>query len=175
MGARYLTWIDGEEALVELDQADDGRVTARISGEEREIREIALERRVGSGGAHHILLPDGRGFGGRVISGDKGLHTVILGSHRAEVRAMAERDAWMGDGDLGGDEGAITVAMPGLVVKILVEVGQEVSQGDPVLIVEAMKMENEVKSGRDGVVGVIHVGPGDSVEADAILAEIVDP
>ena len=88
---------------------------------------------------------------------------------------MAERDAWMGDGDLGGDEGAITVAMPGLVVKILVEVGQEVSLGDPVLIVEAMKMENEVKSGRDGVVGVIHVAPGVSVEADAILAEIVDP
>ena len=65
--------------------------------------------------------------------------------------------------------------MPGLVVKLLVEEGQEVSQGDPVLIVEAMKMENEVKAGRDGVVGTIHVAAGDSVEADAILAEIVDP
>ena len=175
MGTRYLTWIDGEEALVELEASEDGHVTARISGEDRETTEMSLERRVGSGGAHHILLPDGRGFGGRVISGDKGQHTVVLGPHRAEVRAMAERDAWMGDGDLGGDEGAITVAMPGLVVKILVELGQEVSQGDPVLIVEAMKMENEVKAGRDGVVGTIHVAAGDSVEADAILAEIVDP
>ncbi|MEC9072747.1 MAG: biotin/lipoyl-containing protein [Myxococcota bacterium] len=175
MGTRYLTWIDGQEALVELDTSDDGQVTARISGEDQETRDITLERRVGSGGAHHILLPDGRGFGGRVISRDKGQQTVVLGSHRVEVRAMAERDAWLGDGDLGGDEGAITVAMPGLVVKLLVDEGQEVSQGDPVLIVEAMKMENEVKAGRDGVVGTIHVAVGDSVEADAILAEIVDP
>ena len=56
----------------------------------------------------------------------------------------------------------------------MVEVGDAVEQGQPVLIIEAMKMENEVKSGREGVVKAIHVKPGQSVEADVVLMEIGD-
>jgi biotin carboxyl carrier protein len=59
-------------------------------------------------------------------------------------------------------------------VKLLVAQGDTVEAGQPVLIVEAMKMENEVKAGRAGVVLKFNVAEGDSVEADAVLAEIGD-
>ena len=64
--------------------------------------------------------------------------------------------------------------MPGKVIKAMVAVGDAVEQGQPVLIIEAMKMENEVKAGREGVVTAIHVSAGQSVEADVVLMEIGD-
>ena len=104
----------------------------------------------------------------------KGEQSVRLGDYRVPVGVVAERDAWMGDGGMSQDEGAVTVVMPGLVVKLLVAEGEAVEAGQPVLIVEAMKMENEVKAGRAGVVVKFNVAEGDSVEADAVLAEIGD-
>ena len=54
--------------------------------------------------------------------------------------------------------------MPGLIVKIPVSEGQEVKKGDVLVILESMKMQNELKSPRDGKVTRIQVKPGDSVE-----------
>ena len=59
--------------------------------------------------------------------------------------------------------------MPGLVVKVQVEVGQEVTAGQPVLVLEAMKMENELKAAGPGVVDQILVKPGQAVEKGAVL------
>ena len=70
-----------------------------------------------------------------------------------------------------GEGGAATIraAMPGLVVKIIAKVGQVVKRGEPVLILEAMKMENEVRSPADGTVQEIRVNERDSVEKGAPL------
>jgi pyruvate carboxylase subunit B len=62
--------------------------------------------------------------------------------------------------------------MPGLVVKIEVEVGDEVRAGQGLVIVEAMKMENELKSEGAGRVAAIHAGVGDAVEKDQILVDL---
>ncbi|ABK42911.1 biotin carboxylase / biotin carboxyl carrier protein [Magnetococcus marinus MC-1] len=59
--------------------------------------------------------------------------------------------------------------MPGLVLKIIVEVGDCVSAGDPVCVLEAMKMENIMRVERDGVVGAIFAKPGQAVESDSII------
>ena len=125
-------------------------------------------------GAFHVLEPSGEAWGGRVTDAGKGEQSVRLGAFRVPVKVVSERDAWMGGGAMDQDDGAVTVAMPGLVVKLLVEVGDAVEAGQPVLIVEAMKMENEVKAGRAGVITCFHVAEGDSVEADAVLAEVGD-
>ena len=61
--------------------------------------------------------------------------------------------------------------MPGLVVSIAVGVGQEVKAGDPLAIVEAMKMENILRAERDGKVKAIHVRKGDSLAVDAVIME----
>ena len=62
--------------------------------------------------------------------------------------------------------------MPGRVVKALVAEGDTVEAGQPVIIVEAMKMENEVTAPGPGVVRRINVSQGDTVDAGAVLVEL---
>ena len=62
--------------------------------------------------------------------------------------------------------------MPGTIVDVMVETGQSVQAGDPVLVSEAMKMENEVPAPVSGSIKVIHVSKGDSVNPDETLIEI---
>lgn len=66
----------------------------------------------------------------------------------------------------------IKTAMPGKLVRVLVEVGAEVNAGDGVLVVEAMKMQNEMKSPKDGIVKEIRFDEGATVNAGDILAVI---
>lgn len=68
--------------------------------------------------------------------------------------------------------GAIHAIMPGSIVRVLVTTGDEVAAGDVLLVLEAMKMENELKAPISGVVKAIHVQPGQTVEMNALLAEI---
>ncbi len=68
--------------------------------------------------------------------------------------------------------GAVLAIMPGKITRVLVQVGQQVRAGDPVCVLEAMKMENELHARQDGVVKAIHVRPGDDVEKDRVLVEI---
>lgn len=69
-------------------------------------------------------------------------------------------------------EGCVTTAMPGSIVDVRVSVGDKVSAGDPVLVIEAMKMENEIQAPKSGTVVAIHVKKGDSVTPDESLLEI---
>lgn len=66
---------------------------------------------------------------------------------------------------------AIKAPMPGLILEISVEVGQEVKENDPLLILEAMKMENSILSPRDGVIKSIAMTKGAAVEKGALLIE----
>ncbi len=66
----------------------------------------------------------------------------------------------------------IKTAMPGKVVRVLVEAGAPIKAGDGVLIVEAMKMQNEMKAPKDGTVREIRVAEGATVNAGDILAII---
>ncbi|MEM6522504.1 MAG: biotin/lipoyl-containing protein [Bacteroidota bacterium] len=65
----------------------------------------------------------------------------------------------------------IKAPMPGLILSLSVEEGQEVKQGDPLLILEAMKMENVIKSPNDGIIKSIKAGQGDSVEKNQVLIQ----
>jgi pyruvate carboxylase subunit B len=69
-------------------------------------------------------------------------------------------------------EGHVTSSMPGRVVELMVKVGDKLKAGDPVLVIEAMKMENEVPAPVAGIVKAIHVAKGDSVNPDEALVEI---
>ena len=66
----------------------------------------------------------------------------------------------------------IVTAMPGKVVRVLVREGEAVEAGQGVVVVEAMKMENELTASRSGRVAALHVAPGQSVEGGAVLALI---
>lgn len=68
----------------------------------------------------------------------------------------------------------IVAPMVGKVVKVLVEVGQEVTEDDPVVLLEAMKVEMPVGAPEDGTILAIKVAEGDTVEGDQVLVELED-
>ncbi|HRC87621.1 MAG TPA: acetyl-CoA carboxylase biotin carboxyl carrier protein subunit, partial [Thermoanaerobaculia bacterium] len=71
-----------------------------------------------------------------------------------------------------GGKRQVRAYMPGRVVAVLVEVGATVVAGQGVVVLEAMKMENEIASERGGVVAKVHVAPGEAVEGGDLLFEI---
>ncbi len=71
-----------------------------------------------------------------------------------------------------GGAGALVTQMPGKVVKLLKKEGDSVVKGETVLILEAMKMENEIKAGADGLVKSINVREGQALEAGFLMVEI---
>ncbi len=69
-------------------------------------------------------------------------------------------------------DGAVVAIMPGKVTRVMVEEGESVEEGEALCVLEAMKMENELRADRDGVVEAVHVTPGDDVEKGQVLVEI---
>jgi biotin carboxyl carrier protein len=92
----------------------------------------------------------------------------------AEARADTDR---RGGGDDIAEGGSLRIKapMPGKVTKVAVAEGEEVRRNQTLVIVEAMKMENEIRTSIDGVVKKVHVAVGDVVDAEKILAEIEPP
>lgn len=66
----------------------------------------------------------------------------------------------------------IKAPMPGLILKVMVEEGQQIKKGEPVLILEAMKMENVFKAAADATVKAIKINPGQAVEKGEVLIEL---
>jgi acetyl-CoA/propionyl-CoA carboxylase biotin carboxyl carrier protein len=91
----------------------------------------------------------------------------------AGAAAARPRRAHGGSGTAaGGGSGAVTVPMQGTIVKVLVEVGQEVEAGQTICVLEAMKMENNISAEKAGTVKEIKVATGDSVGSGDVVAVI---
>ena len=100
--------------------------------------------------------------------------TIIVGAARfvATVRDPRSLRSRRRAEDASQGAKKITAPRPGKVVRILAPAGTEVAAGQPVLAIEAMKMQNELKSPKKGKVKKISVSEGDAVEAGQILAEV---
>jgi glutaconyl-CoA/methylmalonyl-CoA decarboxylase subunit gamma len=98
---------------------------------------------------------------------------------RAKLSVLTVHEARLaeaiGKSAVGSGGGSLTAPMPGRVVKVLVCEGQAIEHGAPAIIVEAMKMENELQAPSSGVVTRVSVGEGDTVEAGQVLCEIAAP
>ncbi len=119
------------------------------------------------------LLAGGRSYPFAVQAGDrKGRWILSTGAERFTADAVDERTRAIREMTGGADaetEKTVVAPMPGMVVRVEVEVGQQVRAGQGVVIVEAMKMENELKAPADGVVARIEVQPGQTVDKGATL------
>jgi biotin carboxyl carrier protein len=121
---------------------------------------------------HHLRM-DGRSFpiGARPLEG-RGRWVVWTEGREIEVEVLDERTRTLRE-MTGGHEVAaeltVSAPMPGLVVRLEVAVGDAVKAGQGVIVVEAMKMENELKAPADGVVARIEVEPGQAVEKGSVL------
>lgn len=97
------------------------------------------------------------------------LYNVFVQDERAYRLAQARGT----DLDTGHETG-VKAPMPGLIIRVLVEVGDAVERNEKMVILESMKMENELRAPRDGVVTAVTVSAGASVEKDQILVIIGD-
>jgi biotin carboxyl carrier protein len=102
-----------------------------------------------------------------------------LVGERAEVAVQDERSreiaAVSGKGQPAVGGGTVRAPMPGLVVRIEVAEGQQVDAGAGLVVVEAMKMENELRAPRSGMVQTVHVAVGQAVEKGASLVTLASP
>lgn len=101
-------------------------------------------------------------------------NVISLGNQQFEIN-LIDPKRLRGSGAAGGQADGVSeikTAMPGKVVRVLVEQGAEIQKGEGVVIVEAMKMQNEMKSPKDGIVKEIRFAEGSTVNAGAVLAVI---
>ena len=159
---------DREEDLIL--KVEDGRVSAEISGRiyNLEVREPFPGSYLFFHGTdvHECLVSD------RAKSKDH--FDVSLGGHNYAVTIVDPKRLRSGQNSDRHHHGVteILAPMPGKVVRVQLEAGATVEKGTGVVVVEAMKMQNEMKSPRAGVVVAINVKPGDTVNAGDVLAVI---
>ena len=121
------------------------------------------------------LIVDGRSVPVSVEPAGDGTMRVTIAGQRTQVQVKDERDLLVDEFGLaedGASGGVVRAPMPGLVLDILVEEGDEVTADQGLLVLEAMKMENELKAPSGGIVRVIHATSGDAVDKEALLIEI---
>ncbi|GBG13029.1 pyruvate carboxylase subunit B [Novimethylophilus kurashikiensis] len=97
---------------------------------------------------------------------------VSGGSNGGQKKKTSSSSSSSGNRPRPTHEGCVTTAMPGTIVDIKTKVGEKVNAGDGVLVIEAMKMENEIQAPKSGIVVGIHVQKGDAVTPDETLIEI---
>lgn len=123
-------------------------------------------------GVYSVLL-DGRVYDARVEETGNGLLVIVIDGYRFAIEVCDPR-RWSRKDAARGADGVQTVAapMPGKVVRVLVAPGDEVSAGQGLLVVEAMKMQNEMKAARAGRILSLAVKEGATVIAGEVLATI---
>ena len=154
---KYLVTVGGREIEVEV---DGDKITVAGVTRTATLRTVA-------GTLPRQLLVDGRPTVLTLRSVGRGQWTLGVGGDRHSRSLTAGSTAARGPATL-------RAPMPGLVVRVLVEAGQEVAAGAGVVVLEAMKMENELKAPSAGVVGAIRVGAGEAVEKGQVLVEFRD-
>ena len=145
---------------------EEGKVLARVDDRDYELEVSEPEDGV------YLFKNNGKIHQASVSGGDPA--QVSIGSHTFEVKLIdPKRLRGVGSGSDHAD-GLVEIktAMPGKVVSVLVEAGSSIEKGDGVLVVEAMKMQNELKSPKAGVIKEIRVSEGAAVSAGDILATI---
>ena len=155
---RYITTVEDKQFLIEI--VDEKHIS--VDGK---VYEVDFESV--SGQPVYSLIVDGRSHEAYVAAGESEWQ-VLLRGRLFPVSVEDEREKRLRSA-AGGDvaqtgEFHLRVPMPGLVVAIPVEEGQQVKKGQVLLILESMKMQNELKSPRDGTVGRIRVKAGETVE-----------
>lgn len=117
-------------------------------------------------GTHHDVTVRHLGDHHFEVSGDFGSEIVEV------LDALAHLAAASRDGRAGSAREVVAAYMPGRVVEVLVEEGDRVALGEGVLVLEAMKMENEIQAERAGILRKLFVAAGDAVEGGDPLYEI---
>jgi biotin carboxyl carrier protein len=152
-------------------RAQGTRIAAVIDG-----RKYELDLQRASSGRYLLLLDGGRVFDchveGRLESGSTVEVRVGATLHAITLLDPKRLRGTSGSGAHGDGVARIVAPMPGKIVRLLVETGQEIEAGSGVIVVEAMKMQNELKSPKSGRVVSINVTVGTTVNSGDLLAVV---
>jgi biotin carboxyl carrier protein len=149
-------------------EARGGVVVALVEG-----RRVELEvARLGPGRYSFRSPATGRQHDVRVAAAAPNRHDVTVNGATLAVTRQVGAPGRPRDGGSGQGPARLVAPMPGKVVRVLVAVGDDVSARQGLVVVEAMKMENELRAGRAGHVREVLVAEGTSVEAGALLVVI---
>jgi biotin carboxyl carrier protein len=164
---KFIVDIAGERVAVDLTGGDatvDG-TTERAHLAEVEGTPVRL---ITIGGVQH-----------RVVArrdGAKGKYALWIDGWRFEAEALDERTRTIRDltaaNAAASGPAPVIAPMPGLIVRLHVQLGDQVQAGQPVVVMEAMKMENELRAPAAGTIKSIHAQPGKAVEKGTLLVEL---
>jgi pyruvate carboxylase subunit B len=165
---KYIVDVNGERLTVELLGGDEVRVGDRVLRARLTDVEGTPVSLLHVGDAVHRVLA-------RRL-GTRGHYTVALDGHAFSVEALDERTRAIRDLSAANAGAAgpspLVAPMPGLVVRVAVAVGDQVAAGQGLVVMEAMKMENELRSSAAGTVKAVHAAPGSAVEKGTVLVEL---
>ena len=160
---KYITTIDDTNFEVEI--LNDHQVKLNDKVYEVNFEEISSEM-------IYSLIVDGKSYEINISEDDNEWYVLIRGTmYKAEVIDEREKRLREASGELALSTGEYTLQapMPGLVVKVPVKVGKKVNMGDVLVILESMKMQNELKSPHNGTITEVNIKKGDRVEKREVM------
>jgi len=166
---RYVATVGGKERAIELEKLGNSRWNVRIDGGEARVVDAAAL----PSGVFHLV--DGTASHDVRTSFDGDTVTAAIGDGAITVELVDERKKKLAGTKSGGASSGPSLLkspMPGKVVKVLAPVGAVVTEGQGVIVIEAMKMENELRAPRAGTVTQVLVSEGQTVEGKAPLLAI---
>ncbi len=160
---KLLADIQGEKKSVEI-RKENGKLLARVEDRTYELEVSEVEP--------NVYLFKHNNYVYEVYVSPN--NVVYIGNHQIEIN-IADPKQLLGNTSIrfSNDEATeIKTTMPGKVVRVLAKTGDIIKRGEGVIVVEAMKMQNEMKSPKDGIVKEIRCSEGDAVNAGEVLAVI---
>jgi biotin carboxyl carrier protein len=177
--ARYYAQIGDDELGFEVTQTQEGTLVTRIEDEGESspahVDFAAVHSDPDTGEGLYSIIVDGKSYQLYVEQADGG-YRVAIWRHRFDVKVLTERE-WRlmkvaPRHTAQGGEFTVKAPMPGLVKSVLVADGDSVKSGQRLLVLEAMKMENDINAPRDGRVSKVHVEPQTVVEGGKPLVTL---
>lgn len=157
--------IDGQpyEVMLNLPSSNGSGYTVVVNGEE--VRVLLPESALLHGELEWLVV-DERPYE-VVIDPNLTWIKAFSGIHRLEIEDLDTRVNRPRSGD-----GRVKAPIPGLITHVRVQVGDSVEAGRALLVLEAMKMENEIRAPRSGTISALHVSPGQTVARNEVLVDI---
>lgn len=158
--------VNGKTYDIELVSKEGNIVTLKLNGELIQVDAVMSESGFCS------IIHDGQSYNAESVSRGEGKYIITNNFKRFEVELSKPRKKYLRGNDvrdLDDEQTSITAPMPGKIVKIHVAPGQAVKFGDPLLVIEAMKMQSTYTASQDAIVETVAVNEGDAVVNDQLL------
>ena len=163
---KYVTEVNGRRYEIEV--GNEGQLL--VNGEERQVDFLSL------GPSLYSIIMNNQSLQ-VVIDGERGRYDVLMHGHLYETTVLDEQAMMLArrSGGLLNRSGDVSAPMPGLIVQVPVAVGQQVEAGETLVILESMKMQNELQAPVSGTVESVHCSDGQTVDKGELLIVVRPP